>query len=83
MADTGTRQHEAGAPPRHHMALLVWAGVLPTLIVLQSLLGQILMAVPWYLRTSIMATLTVPIVIYVLMPPMLKLRQRVIEETRR
>jgi antibiotic biosynthesis monooxygenase (ABM) superfamily enzyme len=64
----------ANTPPsRHRHALMVWIAVLPTLTALQLLLGGILQAVAVYLRPLIMATLTVPIVIYVLLPALQQL----------
>jgi antibiotic biosynthesis monooxygenase (ABM) superfamily enzyme len=63
-------------PSRHRMALTVWIAVLPTLTALQLVLGGLLGAVPPYLRPPIMATATVPTVVYVLMPPLQRLLTR-------
>ncbi|MBO2465817.1 hypothetical protein [Actinomadura violacea] len=60
---------------KHRMALMVWCAVLPTLTGLQLLLGHVLLNVPPYLRPPIMATLTVPIVIYLLLPLFERLRR--------
>jgi antibiotic biosynthesis monooxygenase (ABM) superfamily enzyme len=61
---------------RHHQALMVWIAVLPTLTVLQLVLGGFLEGVPQYLRPPIIATLVVPIVVYGLLPPLQRLRAR-------
>ncbi|WP_214318728.1 hypothetical protein [Nonomuraea sediminis] len=53
---------------RHRQALMIWIAVLPTLTVLQLALGGLLEAVPPYLRPPIIATLMVPMMVYVLMP---------------
>ncbi|EEP73683.1 hypothetical protein MCAG_04010 [Micromonospora sp. ATCC 39149] len=63
-----------GPPPRHHMALMIWLAVFPTLTVLQLLLGDLLRDTPTVLRTLVLATIAVPIVIYGLLPPMQRLR---------
>ncbi|MFG3423703.1 hypothetical protein ACIBTZ_33665 [Micromonospora sp. NPDC049460] len=68
----------AGPPPRHHMALMIWLAVFPTLTVLQLLLGDLLRDTPTVLRTLVLATLAVPIVIYGLLPPLQRLRMYVI-----
>jgi antibiotic biosynthesis monooxygenase (ABM) superfamily enzyme len=77
MTDDARRPAE---PSRHQQALTVWITVLPTLTVLQLLLGGLLAEVPLYLRPPILVTLVVPIVIYVLMPWQQRLRTRMIKE---
>ena len=54
--------------PRHRMAVLIWVAVFPTLTVLQLLLGDLLNDLPMVLRTLVLATLAVPIVVYGLLP---------------
>jgi antibiotic biosynthesis monooxygenase (ABM) superfamily enzyme len=54
----------------------VWLAVLPTLTVLQLLLGHLLTQAPPMLRPPIMATLAVPIVVYGLMPRLSRLTAR-------
>ncbi|MFI6603600.1 hypothetical protein ACIBHX_45845 [Nonomuraea sp. NPDC050536] len=61
---------------RHRQALMAWIAVLPTLTVLQLALGGLLEAVPLYLRPPIIATLMVPIMIYVLMPLLQRIDSR-------
>lgn len=67
-----------GPPPRLHLAVMIWLAVFPTLTVLQLLLGDLLDGTPTVLRTLVLATIAVPIVIYGLMPPLQRLRVRLI-----
>ncbi|MEU1040617.1 hypothetical protein ACFYP4_21920 [Streptomyces sp. NPDC005551] len=69
-----------GPPPRHHMALMIWLAVFPTLTVLQLLLGGLglLDGAPMILRTLVLATVAVPIVVYGLLPPLQRLRTHLI-----
>lgn len=53
---------------RHREAVLVWTAVIPTLTVLQLTFGPLLARVPALLRPPIMATLAVPIVVYLVIP---------------
>ena len=57
---------------RHREAVLVWTAVVPTLTVLQLGLGPLLAHVPAPLRPPLMATLAVPIVVYLVIPLLLK-----------
>lgn len=61
----------------HRQAVTVWLAVLPTLTVLQLLLGHLLAEVPPMLRPPIMATFAVPIVVYALMPRLVRVTARV------
>jgi antibiotic biosynthesis monooxygenase (ABM) superfamily enzyme len=63
---------------RHQMAVMIWIAVFPTLTVLQLLLGGVLRDVPTVLRTLVLATIAVPIVVYGLMPPLQRLRTRLL-----
>ncbi|NUW39531.1 hypothetical protein [Nonomuraea rhodomycinica] len=62
---------------RHHQALMVWVAVLPTLTVVQLALSGLLEAVPPLLRPPVVATVVVPIVVYVLLPLLQRVRSRV------
>ena len=65
------------APPtKHQMALMIWLAVFPTLTVLNLALGDWLKTLPPLLRTFVLATVAVPIVIYGLMPQLHRLRAR-------
>jgi antibiotic biosynthesis monooxygenase (ABM) superfamily enzyme len=74
------RPHPAPVPPpsRHQLALMIWVAVLPTLTVLNLVLGSVLADVPVVLRTFVLATVAVPIVMYGLMPRLHRLRVRVL-----
>ncbi|WP_116452608.1 hypothetical protein [Blastococcus litoris] len=65
------------APPsKHQLALMIWLAVFPTLTVLNLALGDWLTTLPPLLRTFVLATVAVPIVIYGLMPQLHRLRVR-------
>jgi antibiotic biosynthesis monooxygenase (ABM) superfamily enzyme len=73
-----TTDTTATAPvSQHRQALTVWLAVLPTLTVLQLVLGDFLTQVHPYLRPPIMATVAVPIVVYGVMPRLARLTARV------
>lgn len=63
------------APPsKHQLALMIWIAVFPTLTVLNLTLGGWLSQLGPVLRTFVLATIAVPIVIYGLMPRLHRLR---------
>jgi antibiotic biosynthesis monooxygenase (ABM) superfamily enzyme len=55
-------------PSRHHLALMIWLAVFPTLTALNLILGDWLADMTPVVRTFVLATIAVPIVIYGLMP---------------
>jgi antibiotic biosynthesis monooxygenase (ABM) superfamily enzyme len=65
-------------PSRHALALMIWLCVFPTLLGLNVLLGAWLAELPTVLRTFVLATIAVPIVIYGLMPQLHRLRARLV-----
>jgi antibiotic biosynthesis monooxygenase (ABM) superfamily enzyme len=65
-------------PSRHQLALMIWLAVLPTLTVLNVALSSVLAGVPVVLRTFVLATVAVPIVMYGLMPRLHRLRARLL-----
>lgn len=71
-------QPRVGPPTKHQLALMIWVAVFPTLSVLNLALGSWLVSVPSVLRTLVLASLAVPIVIYGLMPQLHKVRVRLI-----
>jgi antibiotic biosynthesis monooxygenase (ABM) superfamily enzyme len=74
---TATSTPQPSCPTsQHRQAVTVWLAVLPTLSLLQLVLGDLLAAVPPYLRPPIMATFAVPIVVYVVMPRVARLISR-------
>jgi antibiotic biosynthesis monooxygenase (ABM) superfamily enzyme len=55
---------------------MIWLAVVPTLIALNLTLGRALSDVPVALRTFVIATIAVPIVIYGVMTQLHKVRAR-------
>ncbi|GAA2324993.1 hypothetical protein OHT20_22680 [Streptomyces caniferus] len=76
-------QHAAPAPapalPSVHMrALLTWLAVYPCITLAQIALGPALMPLPVALRVLVITGLVVPLVVYVLVPNLLKVRAAVL-----
>jgi antibiotic biosynthesis monooxygenase (ABM) superfamily enzyme len=65
-------------PTRHQLALMIWVAVFPTLTLINLALGDTLAGLPSVLRTLVLATVAVPIVIYGLMPRLHRLRAWII-----
>ena len=65
-------------PSRHQLALMIWLAVLPTLTALDLAMNSVLEDVPIVLRTFVLATVAVPIVMYGLMPRLHRLRARIL-----
>jgi antibiotic biosynthesis monooxygenase (ABM) superfamily enzyme len=63
-----------GPPTKHQLALMIWLAVFPTLTLLNLTLGNWLVTLGPVLRTFVLATIAVPIVIYGLMPQLHRLR---------
>jgi antibiotic biosynthesis monooxygenase (ABM) superfamily enzyme len=77
--DTADAVRRSVPPPsKHQLALMIWLAVLPTLTVLNLALGSLLADTPVVLRTVIVATIAVPIVMYGLMPRLHRLRVRLL-----
>jgi antibiotic biosynthesis monooxygenase (ABM) superfamily enzyme len=70
--------HPVPPPTKHQLALMIWLAVFPTLTVLNLLLGDSLADVPPVVRTFVLATVAVPIVIYGAMPRLHRIRARII-----
>jgi antibiotic biosynthesis monooxygenase (ABM) superfamily enzyme len=70
-----------GPPTKHQLALMIWVAVFPTLTVLNLALGDWLHTLNPIVRTFVLATVAVPIVIYGLMPQLHKLRARILART--
>jgi antibiotic biosynthesis monooxygenase (ABM) superfamily enzyme len=68
----------SGPPSKHQLALMIWLAVFPTLLVLNLALGDWLRTMTPVLRTFVLATIAVPIVIYGLMPQLHRLRRRLL-----
>jgi antibiotic biosynthesis monooxygenase (ABM) superfamily enzyme len=73
---------QVGPPTRHQLALMIWVAVLPTLTALNLLLNDWLEDLNPVLRTFVLVTIAVPIVIYGLMPQLHKLRVRLLARDR-
>jgi antibiotic biosynthesis monooxygenase (ABM) superfamily enzyme len=65
-------------PSRHQLALMIWLCVFPTLTVLNLTLGGWLAPLSPIVRTFVLATTAVPIVIYGLMPHLHRARVRLL-----
>ncbi len=65
-------------PTKHQLALMIWVAVFPTLTVINLAFGEQLSQLPSVLRTFVLATVAVPIVIYGLMPRLHRARARLL-----
>ncbi len=77
MSTTPTRETTRPVPPptKHQLALMIWIAVFPTLTVLNLLFGDLLAGLPMIVRTLILVTIAVPIVIYAVMPQLHRIRR--------
>lgn len=73
--------HTPPPPTKHELALMIWVAVFPTLTVLNLAFGSALAQLPSVLRTFVLATAAVPIVIYGLMPRLHRVRARLMTRT--
>ena len=69
-----------GPPTRHQLALMIWLCVFPTLTAINLAFGGWLRTLSPVMRTFILATVAVPIVIYGLMPLLHRLRVRLLTQ---
>lgn len=69
-------------PTKHQLALMIWLCVFPTLTVINLALADWLSPMPVMLRTFVLATIAVPIVIYGLMPHLHRARVRILTTRR-
>jgi antibiotic biosynthesis monooxygenase (ABM) superfamily enzyme len=65
-------------PTKHQLALMIWLCVFPTLTAINVAFAAWLGPLPPVLRTFVLATVAVPIVIYGLMPQLHRLRARLV-----
>ncbi|KSU70065.1 hypothetical protein AS031_18335 [Pseudarthrobacter enclensis] len=65
-------------PTRLQLAVMVWVSVVPTLMLANLFLGELLSTLQPALRTAVLATVAVPVVIYVVMPQLERLRVRIV-----
>ena len=69
-------------PSKHQLALMIWLCVFPTLTAINLAFGDWLGTMTPVLRTFVLATIAVPIVIYGLMPYLHRLRLRLLAADR-
>ena len=72
-----------GPPTKHQLALMIWLCVFPTLTVINLALADWLRPMSPVLRTFVLASIAVPVVIYGLMPQLHKARVRILTRSRR
>lgn len=70
--------HPVGPPTKHQLTLMIWVAVFPTLTVINLSLSDWLETMSPVVRTFVLATIAVPIVIYGIMPQLHKLRGRLL-----
>jgi antibiotic biosynthesis monooxygenase (ABM) superfamily enzyme len=68
----------APPPSKHQLAFMIWLCVFPTLTAINVAFGDQLRTMSPVLRTFVLATIAVPIVIYGLMPHLHRLRARLL-----
>ena len=73
-----TRSTPTAPPTKHQLALMIWLAVFPTLTVLNLVLSDWLHTLSPIVRTFVLATIAVPIVIYGLMPQLHRARGRLL-----
>jgi antibiotic biosynthesis monooxygenase (ABM) superfamily enzyme len=72
------RERAVRPPSKHQLALMIWLAVFPTLTILNLAIGPWLAPLGPILRTFVLATVAVPIVIYGLMPRLHRIRARLL-----
>ena len=77
-SQSGLRTRPVPPPSKHQLALMIWVAVLPTLTAINLLLADWLQPMSTVLRTFVLATIAVPIVIYGLMPRLHAVRVRLL-----
>jgi antibiotic biosynthesis monooxygenase (ABM) superfamily enzyme len=83
MSNTAENPPGRLAPPgKHQLALMIWLCVFPTLTAINLVFADWLRPMSPVLRTFVLATIAVPIVIYGLMPHVQRLRVRVLANRR-
>ncbi len=82
MTSTQNPPARTSPPSRHQLALMIWLSVFPTLTAINLAFGDWLATMPAVLRTFVLATIAVPIVIYGLMPRLHAVRSRLMSRRR-
>jgi antibiotic biosynthesis monooxygenase (ABM) superfamily enzyme len=79
MTDTNDSDRPEIPPPsKHQLALMIWLCVFPTLTAINVAFSDWLRPMSPVVRTFVLATIAVPIVIYGLMPYLHRLRVRLL-----
>jgi antibiotic biosynthesis monooxygenase (ABM) superfamily enzyme len=73
-----TRSAPSAPPTKHQLAVMIWLAVFPTLTALNLVLSDWLHTLSPVVRTFVLATIAVPIVIYGLMPQLHRIRGHVL-----
>jgi antibiotic biosynthesis monooxygenase (ABM) superfamily enzyme len=81
MTNASATPRPVGPPTKHQLAVMIWLAVFPTLTALNLVLGDWLRDLSPVVRTFVLATVAVPIVIYGLMPQLHKVRVRLLTRT--
>jgi antibiotic biosynthesis monooxygenase (ABM) superfamily enzyme len=71
------------SPSRHELALMIWIAAFPTLTIVTTVVGDLLAPLPTVVKTLILVTVSVPIVIYGVMPQLFRARRFLILRRRR
>jgi antibiotic biosynthesis monooxygenase (ABM) superfamily enzyme len=79
MTSTNNQKPARVPPPgKHQLALMIWLCVFPTLTAINLVFGDQLRTMSPVVRTFVLATVAVPVVIYGLMPHLHRLRARLL-----
>lgn len=76
MTTTEPTERRFPPPTAHQLALMIWLAVFPTLTAINLVLGGWLATLEPVLRTLLLTTLAVPIVIYGITPRLHRVRSR-------
>jgi antibiotic biosynthesis monooxygenase (ABM) superfamily enzyme len=79
---TDTTAPRVTPPSKHQLALMIWLCVFPTLTAINLLFADWLGTMQPVLRTFVLATAAVPIVIYGMMPQLHRLRAYLLSRDR-
>ncbi|MFJ8677089.1 hypothetical protein [Streptomyces sp. NPDC093589] len=64
------------APSVHRRALITWLAVYPAITITLGLLGSVTAELPLAVRTLILTAIVVPVVVYALVPALMKANAR-------
>ena len=78
MTKSSEHRHNIPPPSKHQLALMIWLCVFPTLTIINLTFGDWLGTMSPVMRTFVLATIAVPIVIYGLMPYLHRVRARLL-----